>query len=142
MATSLLGALLVGAFLASCSTTLEERKAEQPAAYQSLAPSVRALVDKGHIDLGMSPNSVFVAWGLPSKVTTDASAEAIRVRWLYYRTRVEERPYWLYVPSQYGWGSYESRVEHRAVPYLRAEVAFENDQVVSWHLYRQPESRP
>lgn len=133
-------AILAGLLLlAGCATsTVQSRKADNILDYNAFSSEVRELVDRGQIKVGMTTNAVFIAWGRPSKILTEESADRLITAWLYHGTWVESIPYWSYTPSRYGWGTYDHRVLPYARIYVRAEVVFQDDHVIRWRTYPSP----
>src|SRR5881394_1186861 len=82
--------------LSGCATApkLEKRREERSAAYSSLSPEFRALVDQGRIKVGMPMDAVYIAWGKPSQVVSGESTEGPVVTWLYHETYYEYYPYY------------------------------------------------
>lgn len=52
-----------------CATsTIQTRKQERHGIYSALPPEERNLVDQGRINVGMSKDAVYIAWGKPSEI--------------------------------------------------------------------------
>ncbi len=56
--------LLMIVFLAGCATpsTISSRERERVAAYTTFSPDVKAVVNQGEIQAGMTADAVFIAW--------------------------------------------------------------------------------
>jgi hypothetical protein len=148
--------LLLAALVSGCATpksTIESRKTERAAAYAALKPEERALIDQGHIKIGMTEDAVYIAWGQPSQVQNSESASGIVTTWIYTGTGYQEHRYWS--NHRYGYGFYGRgrhgyaygyttplpTLEYDYVPYryTSAEVIFEKGLVKSWkHLSPPP----
>ncbi len=122
--------------LAGCATSsIESRRAERAAVYQSLSPEMRALLDQGKIKVGMPMDAVYIAWGKPSQVMAGESEKGETVTWLYNGTEWEEYRYWNSRSFHHGRHVYrEPFLDTDYVPrdYVRAEIVFENGVVKSW----------
>ena len=130
--------------LSGCATTpkLEKRREERSAAYSSLSPELRALVDQGRIKVGMPMDAVYIAWGKPSQVVEGESSQGPITTWLYYGTAYEEYRFWNYHPF-YPYGAYYSSgpyLDRDYIPrnYVQAEVTFQNGLVTSWRKLPRP----
>ena len=126
--TLLLGALVL--LMTGCVTsTVETRKKEKASAYAALNPEQKSLVDAGKIQVGMSPDAVYVAWGQPSEVLESESLQGHQTNWVYYGQWVEETRYWIgpHLASDY----YPRN-------YVRAEIIFVKGAVVSWRTLPRP----
>ena len=126
-----------------CATsTVEKRKAERAPAYAELSPEMRALVDRGQVNVGMPMVAVYIAWGKPSQVATGQNSNGKPiVTWVYTGTTWREHRYWNY---RYGYGNRygypEPYLDYDYLPssYVAAEVVFEDDLVKSWRNISQP----
>lgn len=129
-----LSLLLIGC---ATSSTLQKRINERPAAYRSLSPEFKALVDQGQIKAGMPANAVYLAWGAPSEILRSGDARGEVTRWLYYGTYMQEFRYWT---GSRGRGFPSAQLDHDYIPrdYVSAEVIFLNDVVKSWTMRPQP----
>jgi len=121
--------VLAGAMLTACSS-LNTRKQERSAAYESLPPSTRQLVDQGKISPGMDTNAVYIVLGPPSAVV-GAPATQPQTVWVYYGSRPVLVPCWTFLPTSRGYWSLEYTPAHYAAEYTKAEVVFENGRVVA-----------
>ena len=128
---------------AATQSTVETRKTERASAYAALTPEQRALVDQGHIKIGMGEDAVFIAWGQPSQVQSSETAAGPVTTWIYTGTGYQEHRRWNY--SRYGAGYYGGRhgygyvqplptLDYEYIPYryTAAEVVFEKGLVKSW----------
>lgn len=146
--------LLLAAVVSGCATaksTVESRKAERASAYAALKPEERALIDQGHIKIGLPEDAVYIAWGQPSQVQNSESAAGTVTTWIYTGTGYQEHRYWNH--NRYGYGYYSGRHGYRyghAMPlptldyeyipyrYTAAEVIFEKGLVKSWKHVSPP----
>jgi hypothetical protein len=119
--------------LCGCST-VGARRQEKAAAFASMPPAKQQLVEGGQIELGMDTNAVYIAWGKPSSVSTQAAPNGSGTddTWFYYGNRPVLVPDWAFVPNYYGYWSPEYTPRHYAVSYTKAEVSFHNGRVVSF----------
>src|SRR5262245_38409587 len=127
-------AVLAGSLLCGCATPaqkLEARKKERYASYTAFSQEMKALVDKGQINIGMPMDAVYIAWGPPAQTLTSQSAGGTTITWLYSGTYLQEYRYWAYWPSYYGKYCYPYAGPYLTYDYYpqgftRAEVVFEN----------------
>ena len=138
---------LVSALLTGCAgSKTANRKRERSAAYADLPAAQRQLVDQGRIDVGMSTNAVYVAWGLPARVVAPISPGTFT--WIYVCRDV--RPYraWKYRDesaspplSRSGteYSSAERETYYAPIVYECAEADFENHVVKGWREIPKPE---
>ena len=129
--------ILLTLFLAACKTsTVESRRQEKTSSYNSLAPELRALVDKGQIKVGLSADAVYIAWGAPSQILQGETEQGAATTWLYYGTEMEEYRHWNYreVPLGRGEVFLERYLDFDYQPrnYVSAEIIFVNGVVSSW----------
>ena len=139
---------LLAASLMGCATrsTIPERMEERRAAYDALPAEQRALVDQGHIKIGMSTNAVYVAWGSPSQVLNSESSSGTTTTWIYSGTGWQQRGYWTYHNYGYVYGGRHGYVhplptyDYDYIPYryTAAEVVFEKGVVKSWKHVTPP----
>lgn len=123
--------LLAVLVLAGCATTstVQSRRQERYAAYQSLPPDQKAAVDQGRVTAGMNPDAVYIAWGNPSQIVSGGGPGGESVTWLYQHDYLQEteylgarRVYFGYSPSSY----------------VAAQVIFVNGVVNSWQTFPSP----
>jgi len=116
---------------------------EKPAAYNALSPEEKQLVDEGQIQMGMSADAVYIAWGPPSEILQEETPQAGKVTtWRYYGTWMQETRYWAYRETnrrenglaleRYLISDYNPR------DYVRAEINLQNGKVVSWRTLPRP----
>jgi hypothetical protein len=145
-------ALLLAVFACGCATTpkstVETRKAERASAYAALTPEQRALVDQGHIKIGLGEDAVFIAWGEPSQVQKSETAAGPVTTWIYTGTGYQEQRRWNY--NRYGGAYYGGgrrgyvqplpTLDYEYVPYryTAAKVFFEKGVVKSWKQTSPP----
>jgi hypothetical protein len=137
---ALLILLCLGA--AGCATsTIDSRKKERSAAYQALPPDQKQLVDQGQIQVGMSADAVFIAWGPPSEILESETEQGHWTTWVYHGQVMEESRYWTYREiARDGTTFLERRLESDYFPrsYVRAEINLQNNQVKSWRTLPRP----
>ena len=97
--------LLVSLLLAGCAATqtVDSRKQERYAAYQALAPELKAAVDQGQVKSGMSMDAVYIAWGKPSQVVSGGNAAGETTTWIYQGGYVQETRFWGYSRLHYAY---------------------------------------
>jgi hypothetical protein len=138
------GLLIVMACSAGCATksTVQTRKQERPAAYAALPAEQQYLVDQGQIQVGLSEDAVYIAWGKPSEVLRAGDATGESVTWLYHGTTSEDYVFWRYheVPRP-GGGRYLTRHLDRDTnvrEYVSAELVFREGKLESWRMLPKP----
>ncbi len=128
---------LAALLLAACQVaTPATRIEENPVLFASLPEKDKALVQRGQIRAGMSPEAVFIAWGYPNSQPFVGEKDGKRLeRWVYTRmepvmvTPTWGGPCW----GPHGWHCHGGAMMDTAyVPRNTAYVTFENDKVVSW----------
>ena len=135
--------ILLGSLLfTGCSTSsIATRRNERLGTYVALTPDQKLAVDLGQIKIGMTMDSVYIAWGKPSQILHGESSQGSTVTWLYTGTYFEEYRYWT-VPNYYGRGRYYSppymTYDYQPRGYVRAEVKFEGGIVKEWRSLPQP----
>ena len=136
--------LLIGCvFLSGCATsTVESRKKERQAAYNSLSPEENQLVDLGQIKVGMSQDAVYIAWGPPAEILQGQSGNSgVQTTWLYYGTTMQETRYWTFREVPYKGHVFLERYLDRDYDprdYVRAEIVFVDGKVASWRTLPRP----
>lgn len=132
------GALL----LTSCATsTIESRKTERAAAYTSLSPEMKTLVDQGQIKVGMTMDAVYIAWGPPAQILQQENQQESATVWLYHGGYMAETRYWSYRQSGHGRDVYLERFLQRdydPVTYVSAEIVFVDGKVKQWRTLPAP----
>ena len=141
-------ALLAIALLASCAPTTPEARIEQsPEKFWKLSSADQALVRRGEIRRGMSPDAVYYAWGKPDQEFAGADEKTATLRWDYtgstpvYSTNVYGGYYGGY--GRYGrYGraypryGYDVAQQVTYLPYHKASVWFRDNQVTKWESAR------
>jgi hypothetical protein len=123
--------LLAGLVVTGCATsTIDARKRERAAAYASLPPEYKTLVNEGQIRRGMTEDAVYIAWGKPAQILHQEDQNGAATIWLYEGGWMEETRYW--TCRWYPVNDYQPRT------YVRAEIVFVNHQVASWRTLPQP----
>lgn len=136
-------ALIAGCLLlAGCaSSTVESRKKERLAAYQALPPDQKELVDKGQIQVGMSQDAVYVAWGEPAQILQSETGDGLLTRWLYHGSWTEETRYWTFREVPYQGNVFLERYldrDYSPRDYLQAEIVFVGGKVARWRTLPRP----
>lgn len=137
----LLGSLVL--FGACVPTTPEARIDQNPEKFWKLSDEDQALVRKGEIRRGMSPDAVYYAWGKPAREFSGADEESSTMRWDYtgstpvYSTNFYGGYYSGYGRyGRYGRGypryGYDVGQQVTYVPYQKASVWFRNNRVTKW----------
>lgn len=125
--------LLVLLLAAGCATsTIQSRERARAAAYASLSPQVKTLVNQGRIAVGMTPNAVYIAWGKPDEELHSGNQQGVKTTWVYRGAFLEETQYWV--------GRRFPHLAHDYQPrsYVSAEIVFANGVVQSWRTLPQP----
>jgi len=134
---------VVAVVLAGCAgNKVADRKRERPAAYAALPPAQQRLVDEGKIDVGMSADVVYIAWGKPAMIVPTTPGN---VTWIYRCNDTTTRPTWEYrqaPSSRYGasYSTVERGTQFVGTTYDCAEVNFEGDVVRNWREIPKPEN--
>jgi hypothetical protein len=138
--------VLASALLAGCAgNRIEGRKRERAGAYAALPAAQQQLVDSGRIDVGMSADAVYVAWGKPALVVPTAGTGSFT--WIYRCREINPRPGWetreVQRRQRVGHGAtyytFERGTEFVSEGYDCAEVNFENNVVKSWRELPKPD---
>jgi hypothetical protein len=137
-----IGSLFVAAvLLAGCAgNKVASRKRERPVAYAALPPAQQRLVDEGKIDVGMSADVVYIAWGKPAMIVPTTPGN---VTWIYRCSDTTALPAWEYRQAPSSRGSYytvERGTQFVGTTYDCAEVNFEGNVVKSWREIPKPEN--
>jgi hypothetical protein len=111
-------AVLIGAvaLLAGCST-VQSRIEEKQHVYNTLDPQTQSKIREGVIDIGYTPDMVYMAMGQPDERRTKVTSDGEEMTWIY---------------SQY-WQQYEGS---RLAGYRR--VVFYDPAVRAYRVYLQP----
>ncbi|HEX7381308.1 MAG TPA: hypothetical protein VF265_04040 [Nevskiaceae bacterium] len=96
------GALAVALLLASCATPLT-RIRDHPHIYARATPEQQALIGKGQIALGFTPEFVRLALGKPEDVSERTGPSGTFVVWTYLHYRYYYPTYW---GGPFGWPYY------------------------------------
>jgi hypothetical protein len=138
--------VLASSLLAGCAgNNIEGRKRERAAAYAGLPPAQQQLIDQGRIDVGMSADAVYIAWGKPAVVVPTAGTGSFT--WIYRCRELTARPGWetreVQRPQPSGFGSTYYTTDRGthfvSEGYDCAEVNFENSVVKSWRELPKPD---
>jgi hypothetical protein len=123
----------------SCAPSTPQARIERnPLQFEALNAKEKALVQKGQIDKGMSPDAVMLAWGPPDRRFEGMRNSKKIERWDYTGT---QPVYSSYYSSSFGYGygrrGYSSidlalGPEVTYVPYHFASVWFVNHRVDAW----------
>jgi hypothetical protein len=138
--------VLASSLLAGCAgNRIESRKRERAAAYAGLPATQQQLIDQGRIDVGMSADAVYIAWGKPALVVPTAGTGSFT--WIYRCRTINARPGWetreVQRRQRPGYDSTyytaERGTEFVSEGYDCAEVNFENNLVKSWRELPKPD---
>ncbi len=134
-------ALLV--LLSGCATksTVESRRQERFAAYESLPDEQRQLVAEGQIKVGMNQDAVYIAWGQPAQILASEDGAGRINTWLYHGETTDEFVGWRFVEVPGPNGSYFSRRLDRTFnvrEYVSAELIFRDGLLQSWRTLAKP----
>jgi len=149
-------------FVTSCETT-ENRISKHPEIDQRLSANDQAMVSRGQIRPGMSPNAVWLAWGSPERKITGNMRGHPTETWIYISYETAPYPYGgPYGPWGYGFGPGAAFVRTRhhghgfiffgspfydpffyayvppTIPVPYKIVTFENGRVVSFQYMERP----
>ena len=134
--------IVILALFAGCATsTIESRRKEKLAVYDTLSPEMKALVDKGQIKVGMSMDAVYISWGRPSQIAQGENEGGQTLTWLYEGSYLEEYRYWNYREVRLRDGVFLERyldTDYTPRSFLRAEIQFANGVVKSWRTLSSP----
>jgi outer membrane protein assembly factor BamE (lipoprotein component of BamABCDE complex) len=133
-------------FLAGCATsTVESRRTERMAAYNSLPEDQRALVDLGQVRVGMNQDAVYIAWGAPQQKTQAEDGQGLSETWVYSSSTLDTYNYWTFRERTDRQGrTYLDRVletDSQINSYVSAEITFADGKVKSWRTFPTPPSR-
>src|SRR5829696_7667074 len=120
--------------LAGCATksTIESRRLERSSAYDPLPADQKAMVDAGQIRVGMSADSVYIAWGKPSEILESEDPQQGHLTfWRYYGSWLQENRYWAYREVNRGprGGVYLERYltsDYSPRDYVRSEIVLKD----------------
>lgn len=130
--------------LVACATSsIESRRAEKAAAYNGLPANQKAMVDSGQIQIGMTADAVYIAWGKPSDVLESEDATGRYTAWHYYGSFLQENRYWAYREVNQGQGRpvYLERYltsDYTPRDFVRSEIIFKSGRVLSWRTLPKP----
>lgn len=137
--------LVTGLLAAGCQTsTIESRRAERAAAYAALPADIQAMVNQGQIQVGMTEDAVYIAWGAPSEIVQAETRAGRTTTWLYHSTWMEETRYWAYREVWRGNQLFLERYLERDYDprhYVKAEIVFEKGRVKEWRTLPKPLNR-
>ncbi len=134
--------MLLGWLVAGCATsTIETRKKEDYGTYSKLTSEFKSAVDEGQIKVGMPMDAVYIAWGKPSQVLTNESAQGTFITWLYQNSRLKSYRYLTmhsYLHGDYVWREPYVATSYYPEEYVSAEVIFEDAKVKEWRTLPAP----
>jgi len=140
----LLPALCAGLLLTGCvGNSVASRTKERAAAYATLPPDTKSLVDREQIRVGMSEDAVYIAWGKPAQVLQSESEHGAQTVWQYWGGWMEETRYWAYRQVGRGGDACLERYlvyDYEPRTYLRAELVFVAGKLKEWRTLAQPPS--
>lgn len=116
----ILAALLLALTLGGCST-IDSRIREKQAVFNRLSPSVQAKLRQGIVEVGYTPDMVYIALGAPDERHEKITDKGEQTLWIY-KTYYEQ---------------YEGMVH---VGYRR--VVFYDPGTRTYHIYYEPVSEP
>lgn len=129
------GALAMALMLTSCATPLS-RIGDDPQVYARATPEQQALISKGRIALGFTPDFVRLALGQPDGVSEHTDQSGTSIVWVYMHYRYYypaslDGPFgWPY--SGYGWPYFGPNIiAPVAVPIPHLQVTFRHGVVVA-----------
>ena len=138
----LAAALALSILAAGCSSAaIKRRQTQDPAAYQALPPDQKALVNRGRIEVGMTTNAVWIAWGTPTRVVA-FGPDPTSFRWEYDSDWRQPVPYWSEEPSYGGAPTYTFRTSTMITRFLSGWVEFQAGRVTAWSQRSSPENPP
>jgi len=127
--------------LVSGCETLDNRLARNQAALNALPPGHQDIIRQGKVQVGFTPEEVYLAWGAPSHKAFTETAEGRFETWYYTSTQTET--YYLeerYFDRDEGRWRFIDRPYHRYLEYLYQEAVFSNGTLASFTFY--PSTRP
>lgn len=134
--------LLTACLFSGCaSSTIESRRTERAAAYEALPADQRAMVDSGLIQVGMTKDAVYIAWGAPSESLQSENESGKQDTWLYHGTVTQETRYWTYREVTRNNATYLERyIDREYIPrdYVKAEIIFVGGKVSKWRTLPRP----
>jgi hypothetical protein len=127
--------------LAGCVTsTLNTRKQERAVAYAALSREHKVAVDTGRILFGMDTNAAYIAWGSPSAIEANGTAQT----WFYYGSEQQQHKTTTVRTATGALSTPAGSMEETSVSYphhvIQARITFENGLVKEW-LRRDRPSR-
>lgn len=127
------GLVLLALGLAGCATTPERRAQQHPEVFEALPPEVQENVLAGQVEIGYTPDMVFLALGAPDRKVTRRTENEQREIWVYQGRFVTTETVRVY--DQFGRFRpvrspiyLDRTVEHR---YTRARLEFVEGKLVS-----------
>lgn len=126
--------------LASCET-LDSRLTRNQATLNALPPAHQSIIRQGKVQVGFTPEEVYLAWGAPAHKSFTENAEGGIETWYYTSTQTdtyyrEER----YFDRDLDRWRFIDRPYHRYLEYLVQEAVFTNGTLSSFTFH--PSSRP
>jgi hypothetical protein len=135
--------IMLSLALGCATSSIESRRAEKLATYNSLPPEQKQLVDQGLIKIGMPADAVYISWGPPSEVLESEDPAAGHViTWRYYGSWMQETRYWAYRETSQN--RQDLTLERYLVSdynprdYIRAEILLKDGKVLSWRTLPRP----
>ncbi|HTI70705.1 MAG TPA: hypothetical protein VMF06_12115 [Candidatus Limnocylindria bacterium] len=145
MRIAVLGVLITGcATSATDPRNIAKRQQERAAAFQALSAEDQALVSKGQIRVGLSPDAVYIAWGQPAQTLQSEDNTGRSETWLYEDSTTDEYIYWNYREVRRPDGSaYFDRFPDRTYnfrDFVSAELVFKDGKLARWRTLPRPAS--
>lgn len=133
--------IVVPILLVGCAgNKTDTRKREKAAAYAGLPAAHQRLVDEGKIDVGMSADAVYIAWGKPAMTVPTTPGN---FTWIYRCNDTDAYSAWQFRPLPApGRGTYytvERGTRFVGIEFDCAEVNFEGGVVKNWRKLPKPE---
>ena len=79
-----LAALVLAIGLAGCASTPERRIQKHPEMFEGIPPDVQETVRAGRVEIGYTPDMVFLALGAPDRKVTRKTEAEEREIWIYH----------------------------------------------------------
>jgi outer membrane protein assembly factor BamE (lipoprotein component of BamABCDE complex) len=122
--------LLLVLVLVGCATSsVETRRKERQAVYDTLPPDQKALVDQGELKVGMSEDVVYIALGKPNEILKSGDQNGEATTWIYYGSYMQGYPVWWRRNFTYAYNPQD---------YVKAELIFVKGKLVSWRTLPMP----
>ena len=126
--------LFLAVLISGCTTTsLSSRRQERAEAYAALSREHKVAVDMGRITFGMNTNAAYIAWGAPSAIEANGTAQTT---WLYYGSEQRQHKSPTTRTAEGAFAALTGSIEETSVSYphhvIQARITFENGLVKEW----------